>query len=134
MKIEKFNSSTHRSSVETWGEKHGFPFPPTEFLPDLGWIVGDAAVGFLYTTNSKLGWVEWVFSNPAKTADQRREAIDLLMGQIQAEAFIKGVTALFSSSGSDAYLEILKRHDFIPTDKNVIQHIKRIGAISTCQH
>lgn len=125
--ITSFDSKDHFEKITGWGKKHDFPLPPLDFLPDIGLVVNDAAVGFLYTSNSKLGWIEWVFSNPDKSSEERTEAIDTLMSALEKIAIVRGVKALFSSAGSDAYKKILERNRFNPTDTNVTQYVKGIG-------
>lgn len=127
MKIVPFIYEEHANEVKAWGAKHEFPLPPKEFLPDVGLVVNDAAVGFVYTTNSKMAWIEWVFANPDKTAEERKESLDHLMSALEKVAIIGGMKVLFSASGTHAYREILGRNGFQETDKNMIHHVKGIG-------
>jgi hypothetical protein len=127
MKTIQFNYEQHASMVNKWAEKHSFPLPPKEYLPETGLIVEDTAAGFVYLSNSNLAWVEWIFSNPEKSPEERQESIDSLMSTLEKIAIAHGAKALFSSSGSEGYRKVLERNGFTETDKNVIQHIKRIG-------
>lgn len=127
-----FEYDKHYEEANSWGRKHNFPLPGREYLPDIGFVVPGLAVGFLYTSNSKIGWVEWVFGNPEASKDDRAQAIDLVIKLIEYCAKDLGIEALFSSSGSPAYQSVLERHGFDATDKNVTQYIKKIGGES-CQ-
>jgi hypothetical protein len=127
MTITPFNFKEHAQDIRKWGEKHQFPLPPLDFLPDIGLVVNNAAAGFLYTSNSKLGWIEWVFSNPEKPAEERTEALDTLMSALEQIAITRGLKALFSSSGSTGYQKVLERNSFKQTDTNVTQYVKGIG-------
>jgi hypothetical protein len=127
MKIIPFSYEEHAERVNEWGERHHFPLPPPDLLPDIGMMVDDTAVGFLYSTNSKLGWIEWIFANPEKTPEERKEAIDTLLSALEKAAIIRGMKVLFSSSGSDAFKGVLERNGFAKTDENVTQYVKGVG-------
>lgn len=127
MKITQFNYEKHADEVMKWGSKHKFPLPAKEFLPETGIMVDDSAVGFVYLSNSNLAWIEWIFSNPEKSPDERKEALDLLMSTLEKIAIAHGMKAIFSSSGHDGYRKVLERNGFQETDVNVVHHIKGIG-------
>jgi hypothetical protein len=65
---------------------HGWPVPPQrEILPDIGFIAesietGEAlAVGFLYTSNSNVFFLEWTATNPESSLRQRARAFKLVV-------------------------------------------------------
>lgn len=129
MIAEAFDYQKHAALVTSWGKKHNFPLLPKEFLPNIGFMVGDTACGFLYSTNSAMGWVEWVFTNPEKSKEERKEAINMLFDLIEVAAQELKVKALFSAAANPAYAQILKRHGFEKTDENVIHFVKNLGGI-----
>lgn len=124
MTIEKFDYDKHAVMVNTWGEKHDFPLPPKNFLSNVGFVVNETACGFLYTTNSDLAWIEWVFGNPEKTREERTLGIDLLMKLLEATAKEAGCRAIFTSAGSAAYRAVLERNKFDPMETTVSHHLK----------
>lgn len=66
---------TDTAQIKQWlHDRRLEPFPYA-FLPDTGFIVDDVACGFLLTTNSKIAYLEFFFSNPNAPKDKRREAI-----------------------------------------------------------
>lgn len=127
MMAYKFDYNEHAKLVEKWPEKHNFPLPPPEFLPDVGFIVDDTACGFLYISNSKIGWVEWVYSNPEKPKEQRADALDMLFKLLEITAKELGIRVLFSASAIPAYKSILERNGFEITDKDVVHYLKVLG-------
>lgn len=127
MVAHKFNYEEHAVMVGKWLTKHSFPLPPKDLLPDIGFLVDDAACGFLYTTNSKLGWVEWVFSNPEKPKEDRAAALDVVFKLLENVANQVGITALFSAASIPGYAAVLERNNFKSTDKNITHYIKLLG-------
>ena len=73
-----------------WWKDWGWEAPMREFLPqdgEGGIIVydGDTPVcaGFLYNTNSKVAWVDWIISNKQyRVKPNRKEAIELLIDSL----------------------------------------------------
>lgn len=122
--IVPFEYSKHAEMVNKWASKHSFPIPAVEFLPKTGYLVNDAAVGFLYSLDSKLSWVEWIFSNPEKSPEDRSQALDLLFDTLFKDAKAKGYMAVFSSSNHKGYQSVLDRQGFVKTDTNITQYIK----------
>lgn len=127
MKVSDFNYEEHAPEVSKWLEKHQFPLPPEQMLPPEGYMIEDIACGFLYTTDSTFGWIEWVFSNPTKTKEERQVALDLLMALLEAQAKDLGVEVIFSSASVNAYHAILKRNGFMETDRDVTHYVKMLG-------
>lgn len=70
-----------------WWKDWGWDPPPREFLPDdgkCGLIVFDGEIpvcaGFVYITNSKVSWVDWIISNKEyREKPNRKEALSLLI-------------------------------------------------------
>lgn len=124
MKAEKFDYDKHHEMVSKWLEKHSFPLPPKDYLPSVGFVVNDTACGFLYISNSKLGWIEWVFADPLKSLEERQRALDTLFALLYLKAQEFEIEALFSSSSIPAYEAVLTRNGFKVTDKNVTHFVK----------
>ncbi len=124
---ESFNYEKHSKLVRAWGKKHRFPLPPKQMLPAIGYVVNEAACGFLYLTDSKIALLEWVFGNPEKTKEERAEALDVLFSLLEKTAKELKYEMLFTMAGTDAYRSIVERNGFEETDKNVTHHIKFLG-------
>jgi len=89
-----------------WWKWNRFPVPPKQMLPDNGLgglkITGedgiDICAGFLYETNSKIAWLEFVVSNPGiKDKKIRHESQIMLIANLTVLAEEKGFEAVFSS-------------------------------------
>ena len=78
--------------LPTWWEKwEGWKTPDREALPDNGLCglmvhKGDKKIlaGFMYTTNSKGAWVEYIISDPDYREKDRQKALDLF---VKAQGF-----------------------------------------------
>ena len=67
--------------------------------------------GFIYTTNSKGAWIEWIISDPNYRDDDRQEALELL---------IKGAENICKAQGIK-YVLFIGRH------QNLINTFEKLG-------
>lgn len=86
-----------------WWKFWRFGIPAQELLPENGtggiMLSKDGVnicAGFLYLTNSKICWLEYVVSNP-KVRENRHEAIQSLISELTFLAQAKGYKAVFTS-------------------------------------
>lgn len=104
--------------MREWGEFWRFPAPPRDFLPEnfesgMSVCLEDGTVvclGFLYLTNSKACWLEFVFSNPEiKDKELRAKSIEFLIESLCSVARQLGYKWVFSSLKNESlkkrYLE-----------------------------
>jgi len=85
--IRQLSSSDYDDILLKWWDDWGWQAPPKDFLPnngESGLIVMDNDIpicaGFIYTTNSKVAWVDWIISNKEyRKKPQRSEAIKQLI-------------------------------------------------------
>jgi len=98
-----------------WWKAWGWPIVVKDMLPDngTGGIMieheGENVVaGFLYWSNSKMVWLDWIISNPKINRDIRQEAIKKLI--LTAESMTKeaGSKFMMSISRSNSLLKIHK--------------------------
>ena len=101
--------------LSDWWKAWGWPVIAKDMLPDngTGGIMvenkGENIVaGFLYWSNSKLVWLDWIISNPKTNRDIRQEAIKKLI--LTAEHMTKeaGSKYMMSISRSNS---LLKTHE-----------------------
>lgn len=116
-----------------WWKNWRFPAPPKDFLPDNGTggimvLDGDTPVcaGFLYTTNSKVIWVDWIVSSiEYKDKDKRKDALTLLLSTltniakntgaeytyalVKNKSLINAYTSLGYTSGDSYQKELIKK-------------------------
>lgn len=112
----------------SWWSFWKFPAPAQEMLPDNG-LCGimisknevNISAGFLFFTNSKICWLEYIVSNPEYRSKDRSEAIQLLINELSAIAKEKGFKVMFTT---------LK-------NPNLINHYKKcgylMGSTGTCE-
>ena len=114
----------------SWWLSWGWSPPAVNMLPSTGYIVevegNPVLAGFLYQTDSALGWVEWVIANPAFRLE-RRQALPVLLEAIAKEATRRGIQALFTSSNHPGLIEGYKANGFAVTDQGVTQLIRRLS-------
>ena len=68
--IRELNETDYESILVGWWKDWRWTPPPKDFLPDGGkggFIVYDGDIpvcaGYIYITNSKVGWCDWIISN-----------------------------------------------------------------------
>ena len=85
--IKQLQEGDYEKILVNWWNDWGWEPPQKDFLPEDGkggMIVydGDTPVcaGFIYVTNSKVAWVDWIISNKEyRKKPQRSNAIGLLI-------------------------------------------------------
>ena len=85
--IRKLNKTDYDNILLKWWKDWRWTAPPKDFLPDDGeggFIVYDndipVCAGYIYITNSKVGWCDWIISNfNYKDKTNRKEALDELI-------------------------------------------------------
>lgn len=85
--VRALNASDYDDILVGWWKDWGWAAPAKDFLPDDatgGLIVFDGeepvCAGFMYTTNSKVAWVDWIISSKTyRTKPTRKECLDLLI-------------------------------------------------------
>lgn len=72
-----------------WWKFWRFGAPPKECLPEdgrCGLMITkdgiDICAGFIYFTNSKIAWIEFIVSNPEYKAKDRQNAIEILITEL----------------------------------------------------
>ena len=99
--------------LSDWWKAWGWPIMAKDMLPDdgTGGIMieneGENIVaGFLYWSNSKLVWLDWIISNPNADKKIRKQAIEMLI--LTAEQMVKeaGSKYIMSISRSNSLLKI----------------------------
>jgi len=101
--------------LSEWWKAWGWPVMAKDMLPDngTGGIMIDnegenIVAGFLYWSNSKLVWLDWIISNPNANKKIRKQAIEMLI--FTAEQMVKdaGSKYMMSISRSNSLLKIHK--------------------------
>jgi hypothetical protein len=85
--IRPLNENDYDTTLIEWWRNWGWEPVEKEFLPDNGkgglMVLDDeepVCAGFVYTTNSKVAWVDWIVSSDTyRKKPERSEAIKLLV-------------------------------------------------------
>ena len=110
--IRPLAEGDYENILLNWWESWGWEAPQKDFLPNNatgGLMVLDEDVpvsaGFMYATNSKVAWVDWIISNK-KYRDRRAEAISML---------VESLTNICQSNGAKFVYALLKHNGLVST-------------------
>jgi hypothetical protein len=67
------------------------------------------AAGFLYLTNSKATWLDWIVSNPKYKESDRKESIELLISSLEEVAKQQGYSIIISITRNKGLIEAHKK-------------------------
>jgi RimJ/RimL family protein N-acetyltransferase len=114
LEIRPLNENDYQEILVDWWKQWDWVAPVKDFLPEDGkggMIVYDGitpiCAGFIYITNSKVAWVDWIISNKEyKIKDKRRAAIKML---------IESLTNISRNTGSKYAYALIKNQSLIKT-------------------
>lgn len=112
--IRELQDTDYEDILVGWWEQWGWEPPQKDFLPNNGKggiIVYDGetpvCAGYMYLTNSKVAWVDWIISNKEYTKKpQRKDAIKLL---------VSALTEICKNTGSKYVYALIKNQNLIGT-------------------
>ncbi len=112
--VRELNETDYEDILVGWWTQWGWEPPQKDFLPNDGKggiIVYDEDVpvcaGYMYLTNSKVAWVDWIISNKEYTKKpQRKDAIKLLVSTL---------TSICKQTGSKYSYALIKNDNLIST-------------------
>ena len=112
--IRELQDTDYENILVGWWQQWGWEPPQKDFLPNDGKggiIVYDdetpVCAGFMYITNSKVAWVDWIISNKEYTKKpQRKDAIKLL---------VSALTEICKNTGSKYVYALIKSQSLIGT-------------------
>ncbi len=114
----RFETEAHYREVEAWAKARGVHLTP-ELLPKTGRIVPGKAAIFLYKTDSSLGLLENLISNPK---DSDSEAIDAVVTSILEDAKEMGIKFIMCTTSLPAVISRAARLGFLvnPTPSTIL--------------
>lgn len=124
MRIRKFDATTDWAMVEQWWLAHRWPPIPPPILSTFGVVVGapageDWCAGWLYRTDSKIGWIEWLVSNPKATSTNVHDGLVMLIDVLKAESKRRGDMMLFGALKTRGLIRLYKNLGFQETDSGM---------------
>lgn len=124
MRRREYKAEDDYKDLSEWWVAHKWPVVPQEMLPKMGMVVEDeggvkCCAGFMYQTDSRLTWIEWVVSNPEVSLRKRVKAVDMLVGGLVELSKACGYKIRFSSLKSKGLIKIYEKHGFSQTDQGM---------------
>lgn len=132
LNIRMLKDSDWDTLVKWWlGWKDWRVHPSKEMLPGNGtggfMVESDGkpiVAGFLYLTNSKVAWLEWIVSDPEYKGKDRKEAIELLINGVENVARKQGFEIILSVGRNKSLLKIHEEMGYI-VDKDPSYEISK---------
>ena len=129
--IRKLKVSDLDTLKAWWAAYPDWGAPPVDMLPGngtTGFIVEHkqtpVVAGFIYFTNAKVSWLEWIISNP--TFKNKKEAIFLLINTIEQVLKEKQTKYVFSICRNKNLKKYFKELGYHVDDKPSYEIIKTI--------
>lgn len=82
------------------------------------------AAGFLYLSNSKVAWLDWIVSNPEYKEKDRKQAIELLINSLEEVAKQQDYNIIISITRSKHLIEAHKKLGYM-VDSNPSYEISK---------
>lgn len=128
-KIRVLNDEDY-STLKKWWKFWRFPSPPKEYLPEegKGGIMltkngVEVCAGFIFFTNSKMAWVEFIVSNPYYREDDRSELIQSIIIEIAEIIKNKGYKVIFTSVKNESLINHFESVGFMKSANNTTEMI-----------
>ena len=82
--------------------------------------------GFLYLTNSKAVWLDWIVSNPNYKNKDRKEALELLIKSLEDVAIVQGYDIIISLTRNPHLINTHKKLGYTVDEKPSHEITKKI--------
>lgn len=132
LKIRELNDIDYEDILVGWWKDWGWEPPQKDFLPNdgKGGIIiydGDAPIcaGYMYLTNSKVGWVDWIISNKSYTNKElRKDAITLLVSRLTDICQLLGCKYVYALIKNQSLINTYEGLGYIKGDSYTSEMIK----------
>lgn len=118
----------------SWWKSWRWPEMSKEILPMNGtggiMVYKDnvpIVAGFLYLTNSKVAWLDWIVSNPSYKETDRKEAIMLLINTLEQIGKNQGYNVIISITRSKSLINIHKELNYTIDENPSYEISKKIN-------
>jgi hypothetical protein len=130
--IKELSETDYDDILVGWWKQWGWEPPQRDFLPNdgKGGIIiydGDTPIcaGFMYLTNSKVAWVDWIISNKEYTNKlQRKDAIKLLVSALTEICKKSGSKYSYALLQNQSLIGVYEDLGYIKGDKQINEMIK----------
>ena len=134
LSIRPLTYEDYDNILKGWWADWGWTAPTRDFLPDDGVgglmvLDGDVPVcaGYMYATNSRVAWVDWIISNKEyRKKPQRSEAISMLIATLTEISKNTGFKYCYALIKHQSLIETYKELGYTKGDEYVGEMIKII--------
>lgn len=98
--------------VSDWLMERGITSIPYHCLSSTGVMIEDVACGFLYFTNSSMGYLDHFITNPKADKIKRRQALELIAQELITLSEKYGVKLLMAGTNYDLIEKIALKNKF----------------------
>jgi len=98
--------------ISKWCSLRYVPVPPVWSFPPTGVIVPDVACGFLLKMNNQCAIMDFFISNPEASKEDRADAFDLIVEDLELSAKEAGIKMLLANSNIAAIQEMAQKHNY----------------------
>lgn len=121
-------------TMQSWWKAWGWPETSKDLMPleGLGGLIIEKegkpiASGFLYLTNAKVAWTEWIVSDPDYREDDRVDALKILVQGLEDVAISAGYKIILSVGRNKGLLNIHKELGYTVDDNPSYEISKKIA-------
>jgi len=121
-------------TLQTWWKAWGWPEMSKDLMPldGLGGLIVEKdskpiAAGFLYLTNAKVAWTEWIISDPNYRGEDRIECLKIVVQGLEDVAVNAGYKIILSVGRNKSLLNIHKELGYTVDDNPSYEISKKIA-------
>ena len=127
--LKEFKADKHFQEVSSWWKFWRWNAHPTpEVLSDIGYIIEkdgmNLCAGWLFTTNSCIGSMEYIIGNPYADTELRGRALDFLIECLAQRNLKEGKKVFMTNIKNEALAKRLLRLGFLQGDTNIKQFVR----------
>ena len=132
MEVRYLKESDYDNILVGWWSQWRWSAPAKDMLPQngAGGIMiskggEDICAGFVYFTNSKTAWIEYIISNPCyKNREDRKNALNMLINVLSVYVEQEGYKYIYTSLKNKHLIDRYADCGFLSGDKNCQEMIK----------
>ena len=121
-------------TLQSWWKAWEWPEVSKDMMPldGLGGLIIEKegksiAAGFLYLTNAKVAWTEWIVSDPEYRSEDRIDALKMLVQGLEDVAINAGYKIILSIGRNKGLLNIHKELGYTVDDSPSYEISKKIA-------
>lgn len=135
LNVRLLTTNDYDDHLLQWWKQWRFPAPPRDFLPQDGtgglMIEKDGipvVAGFLYLTNSKVAWSEFIVSNfDIKDRTLREEAIYYIIDELCRIAYERNAKYIYTTVKNKNLVKHYEARGFVVGSRNVDEMVRVLG-------